>query len=147
MFVRHILEHTQRRLAVLNRTATLADAAKILANPETPLAVVCDDEGRAVGVLSRTDLVKAFSCGSSDVFSTSAETIMTKGVLSCDVDQTLESVWATMSARTLRCAPVLDSSQRPQGVVHARDIARALLGEVTNEELLLRDYVLGIGYQ
>jgi len=26
-------------------------------------------------------------------------------------------------------------------------VARALLDEVTHEELLLRDYVLGIGYQ
>jgi hypothetical protein len=33
------------------------------------------------------------------------------------------------------------------GVVHARDLARALLEEVTEEEALLRDYVLGVGYQ
>jgi len=52
-----------------------------------------------------------------------------------------------MNARSLRCVPILDDSGRPQGVVHARDLARALLDEVTEEEVLLRDYVLGVGYQ
>ena len=146
-FVQNILEDARRRLALLNRNASICDAAEILSNAETPLVVVCDSEGVAVGVLSRTDIVRALSRDRSDVFNTNAEAIMTKPVLSCRVDQTLQSVWETMSARCLRCIPVLDNSRRPQGVVHARDIARALLDEVTYEEVLLRDYVLGIGYQ
>jgi len=35
----------------------------------------------------------------------------------------------------------------PRRRLAARDIARALLEEVENEEGLLRDYVLGVGYQ
>jgi CBS domain-containing protein len=72
---------------------------------------------------------------------------MTQPIRSCDASQTLQSIWATMDAGSLRSIPVLDIAGRPQGVVHARDVARALLDEVTNEEILLRDYVLGIGYQ
>jgi hypothetical protein len=34
-----------------------------------------------------------------------------------------------------------------KGVVHARDVGSALLDEVTQKEVLLRDYVLGVGYQ
>jgi CBS domain-containing protein len=52
-----------------------------------------------------------------------------------------------MGAGNHRCAPVLDDSGRPRGVVQARDVARALLDEATTEEVLLRDYILGIGYQ
>lgn len=147
ILVQHILEDAQRRLAVLNREAPLADVAEILVDPKTPLVVVCDSEGVAVGVVSRTDVVKVFRRARLDMFDTSAEAIMTRSVLSCHVDQTLQSVWDTMSTRGLRCSPVLDSSGRPQGVVHARDLARALLGEVENDEELLRDYVLGVGYQ
>jgi CBS domain-containing protein len=147
ILVQHILENARRRLAVLSRDASLSDAAEILANPNTPLAIVCDSEGIAVGVVSRTDVVKVLSCAGRDAFNTNAEAIMTQPVLACHVDQTLQSVWETLSARSLRCAPVLDDSRRPQGVVHARDLARALLDEVTNEEVLLRDYVLGVGYQ
>ena len=43
--VLRILEAARRRLAVLSREASLFDAAEILANPNTPLAVVCDSDG------------------------------------------------------------------------------------------------------
>jgi CBS domain-containing protein len=148
MLIQHILDDTCRSLAVLSQSAPLTAAAKILANPATPLAIVCDDAGIAVGVVSRADIVKAFCRASSDVFETSVAAVMTRDVLSFQVSETLQSVWASLSTRRgLRCAPVLDSSRRPQGVVHARDVARALLKEVANDEQLLRDYVLGVGYQ
>jgi CBS domain-containing protein len=147
ILVQHILEDARQRLAVVSREASACDAAGILANANTPLVIVCDSEGVAVGVVSRTDIVKVFSRIRGDAVNTTAEAIMTKTIHSCHVDQTLQSVWATMGARSLRCTPVLDNCGRPQGVIHARDVARALLGEVTDEELMLRDYVLGIGYQ
>ena len=148
MLIQHVLDDARRRLAVLNRTAPLIEAAKILANPATPLAIVCDDDGKAIGVVSRADIVKAFCRASSDVFEINVAAVMTRDVLSFQLSETLQSVWESLSTRRgLRCAPVLDSSGRPQGVVHARDIARALLVEVANDEKLLRDYVLGVGYQ
>lgn len=148
ILIQHILDDARKHLAVLSQTAPLTEAAKILANPATPLAIVCDDAGIVVGVVSRADIVKAFCRASSEVFKSSVASVMTRQVLSFQESETLQSVWAALSARRgLRCAPVLDSSGKPQGVVHARDIARALFDEVTNDEQLLRDYVLGVGYQ
>jgi CBS domain-containing protein len=147
ILVQHILEPARKRLAVLSREASLSDVARILVNPNTPLVVVCDSDGVAVGVMSRTDIIKLFACAGTDVVETNAGAIMTKSIVSCYVDQPLEQVWANMSARSLRCAPILDDEGRAEGVVHARDVAIALLDEVTHEEVLLRDYVLGVGYQ
>ena len=147
MLVHHILESAQKRLAVLGREASMADAAEILVNPDTPLVVVCDEAGSAVGVVSSTDIVKAFSRAKGEALHANAGEVMTSLVFSCDANQTLQSVWSSMSVHNLRCAPVLDSDRKPQGVLHAREIVLALLDEVTHEELLLRDYVLGIGYQ
>jgi CBS domain-containing protein len=147
VLVHHILDAAQGRLAVLGRQASVADVASILANPATPLVVVCDENGIAVGVISRTDIVKVIAGARVDAFNTNAGEMMSGSILSCHVDQTLQRVWEIMSARAFRCAPILDNDGRPQGVVHARDLASALLDEVTHEEELLRDYVLGIGYQ
>jgi len=147
ILVQHILEDARQRLAVLNEDAPICNAAEILGNPKTPLVVVCDSAGVAVGVVSKTDIVNAFSRARADAHSLNAGAIMTKAVFSCRVDMTLQSLWTTVGERRLRCTPVLDSSGKPVGIVHARDIARALLSEVTYEEELLRDYVLGIGYQ
>lgn len=145
--VQHILEDARRRLAVLGRDATMVDAATLLADANTPLVIVCDADGVAVGVVSRMDVVKQFGCSREAAAQANVEEFMTTRFLGCRKDQSLDVVWTNLIARGLRCAPLLDDSGRPQGVVHARDIARALIDEVTHEELSLRDYVLGIGYR
>jgi CBS domain-containing protein len=147
MLVEHLLDPAKKRLATLNRAAGLCDAAEILLNAETPLAVVCDDEGAAIGVISRRDVMKVLVDIQEDAFNTRAEKMMTRTLLSCRAHQPLEEVWKEMAARTLRCVPVLDASGKPQGVLHARDLATALLADVAYEELLLRDYVTGVGYR
>ena len=76
-----------------------------------------------------------------------AGAIMTKPALTCHIDEALEQVWAVMNSRTLPCAPILDDDGRPQGVLFARDVAIALIDEVNYDEKLLRDYVMGVGYQ
>jgi CBS domain-containing protein len=145
--VKQILEAARKRLAVLSREASLIDAARILANRDTPLIVVCDGDGIAVGVISTSHVVNALATAGIDALGLNAGTIMTKPILSCHVDENLQQVWAIMNSRTLPCAPILDEDGRAQGVLHARDVAIALLDEVTYEELLLRDYVMGVGYQ
>ena len=147
VLVQHILDDARKRLAVLRWDASVAEAAEILANPQTPLVIVCDCEGLAVGVMSKSNIVKALAGAKGNAVQLSVGDVMTNSVLSCHVDHTLQRVWDSMNARTVRSVPVLDDSGRPQGVVHARDLARALLNEVDEEEVLLRDYVLGIGYQ
>ena len=145
--VKHILEPARARLVVLSEKALVPDAAQILVNPNTPLVVVCDQEGIAVGVISRTDIIKLLARAGTEACATNAGAIMTKALVSCRVEQPLQQVWAILNAQSLRCAPILDDEGRALGVVHARDIARALLDEETHEEELLRDYVMGIGYQ
>jgi CBS domain-containing protein len=145
--VQHIIEDAQRRLAVLRLDASIGDIAGVLANPVTPLVVVCDAAGFALGVVSSADIVGALSRDSVEAVKANAAALMTQPIRSCSPDESLQSIWEAMGAGSVRSIPVLDSEGRPLGVIHARDVARALLDEVTNEEILLRDYVLGIGYQ
>lgn len=145
--VQHILEDAKRRLVVLRLDASVRDIARALTNPLTPLVVVCDSVGVALGVVSSADIVNAVSRDGGEAFNANAAALMTQPIHSCDAGQTLESIWSSMGAGSHRCIPVLDKAGKPMGLVHARDVARALLDEVTHEELLLRDYVLGIGYQ
>ena len=147
ILVQHIIEDARRHLAVLSQDAPVCEAADILANQNTPLVVICNRVGVAVGVISRTDIIKALSRGRGEVFNTRTEAIMSSPVQFCMADQTVQAVWESLGSWRVRCVPVLDAAHRPQGVVHARDLARSLLEEVENEEVLLRDYVLGVGYQ
>ncbi len=146
ILVKHVLESAQKRLMVLTQEASLFEAARILVNRDTPLVVVCDGDGIAVGVISSSHLINALATAGVDAMGLNAGAIMTKPVLTCHVDQTLQQVWTDMNSRTLPCVPILDDKRRAQGVLHARDVAISLLDEVNYEELLLRDYVTGVGY-
>lgn len=52
-----------------------------------------------------------------------------------------------MKERRLKNVPIADEESRPVGVLNARDALQGLLEEVEDEESLLRDYVMSIGYQ
>ena len=43
--------------------------------------------------------------------------------------------------------PIIDDNSRSSGVIDARNAIRALMAQATYNESLLRDYVMGVGYQ
>ena len=51
-----------------------------------------------------------------------------------------------MKEHKLKNIPIVDQDYRPIGVLHVRDILQVLLEESQDEESMLRDYVMGIGY-
>ena len=132
---------------MLNPEASIFDAARILANRNTPLAVVCDREGVALGVISQSHLVNALATAGAGALDLNAGAIMTKPLLWCHTEEPLQQIWAVMNSRTLPSAPIVDKEGHAQGVLHARDVATALIEDGTYEEGLLRDYVMGVGYQ
>ena len=71
---------------------------------------------------------------------------MTQAVTSCQRDDLLHDVLSLMKEKGFVHIPIIDQTSRPCGVVNARDALQALLREVTDEELLLRAYVMGVGY-
>ena len=147
ILVKHMLEAARKRLAVLSPEASLFDAARILANRDTPLVIVCDCDGVAVGVISSNHIINVLATVGVDALNFDASAIMTKPVLSCRPDENLHQIWAVMNSRILPCAPIVDDGGRAQGVLHARDVAIALIDEVNYDDILLRDYVMGVGYQ
>jgi hypothetical protein len=51
-----------------------------------------------------------------------------------------------MKERGFKNVPVTDRDSRTVGVLNARNALQVLLEEFENEETLLRDYVMGIGF-
>ena len=52
-----------------------------------------------------------------------------------------------MKERRLKNVPVTDEASVPIGLLNARDALEVLLAEVEQEESLLRDYVMCVGYR
>jgi CBS domain-containing protein len=147
MFIDQMVPTARGRLVVVSDDAPLIEAARLLRTSNTDLVVVCGSDGRLSGVITKTDVVRQISrCqGSSCMVAVSA--IMTDDVVFCRTTDQVSDIWAIMKERRLKNIPVTDEASLPIGLINARDALEVLLREVEQEETLLRDYVMCVGYR
>lgn len=144
MHVESALDTASERLVTVDEGASVTDAARLLCSRRTDLLVVCDTGQRMVGVITKTDIMCQIAAGQ---YSSTASEVMQRDVVSCHSTDTLNDIWSLMKDRSLKNVPVVDDACRPLGVLNVRDLLHLLLRETEYEELLLRDYVMGVGYQ
>src|SRR5688572_21406223 len=147
MRVQSILPVAQKRMITVQEDASLVDAARLLSDTHRALLVVCNGEGAMVGVITKTDVVRQVAQCQGSVDGKRLSRVMTQTVTSCQSDDQLHDVLAVMKEMGFVHIPIVDKNARPAGVVNTRDALQALLREVKDEELLLRAYVMGVGYQ
>jgi CBS domain-containing protein len=147
MFAEQMLPRARERLATIDAEAPVKEAADLMSKPHTDLIVVCGQDGAMVGVLTKTAIVGQIRQCMGGGCTAKVDTIMTRDVVSCRLDETLQDIWSAMKSRGLQRIPMLDEGRKPIGIVYARDALQCLLGEVENDEALLRNYVMDVGYQ
>lgn len=173
MLVEKILPVARERLVMIGANALLTDAAKLLCSAQINLVVVNGSDDTVVGVVTKSDVVRQIGqCRfarrdhvvAGDIFhsllvqmgvlrcrgcacTTTVAKVMTQGVTSCRPSDLLQDVWSIMKRRGFLHIPIIDQDSRPLGVLNARDALQALLEEVKDEESLLLEYVMGIGYR
>lgn len=147
LLINSIEDVARSRLVTVAVDALLVQVAALLSSSQISLVVVCDESGAAAGVITETILVRQLGFGQADLFSTRAGDVMVQDFAACQATHSLAEVLTLMHERGLTHVPVLDDNKRPVGVVNARDGLRALLAQGHYEEALLRNYVMGIGYQ
>lgn len=147
MLVERILPAAQKRLVTIRDDAPLIDAAILLRDLDSDLVVVCNSDEVLVGVITKTDVVRQISHCHGGGCITAASSVMTRTVILCRPGDSLSEVWSVMKERRLKNIPVVDQDVRPLGVLNARDALEALLEEVEYEEVLLREYVMCVGYR
>lgn len=135
------------RLLTVAGDVLLVDVAALLSGAQISVVVVRDASGAAEGVITETTLVRRLGLGQADFFTTQARDVMTPEFTACAAEDLLSDVLAMMHTRGLIHVLLLDAERHPIGVLNARDGLRALLAAGNHEEALLRNYVMGMGYQ
>ena len=136
---------TSARLVAITAAETIQAAAIAFSDPNIGLLVICDEAGRAVGVLSKSDLVRHLA--DAGPAGAPLAPAMTRNIVHCAPEDDLYAAWQNMSARRLQNMPVLSADSKPLGVLDIRDALQALLEQEQYQEQLLVDYVSGVGYR
>lgn len=115
----------QRGTVTVPPAATLRDAAVVMEREEVG-AVVVVAEGRAAGVLSERDIVRAVANG-EDVDDVRADDVMAVDVVTIGLDATVTEAADVMEAGNIRHLPVTDGD-KVVGMVSIRDVLAAHRG-------------------
>lgn len=145
VFVEQLLPVARARLVMVADGASLIEAARLL-RAGTDLVAVCGIAGTVVGVITKTDVVARISECLGAACTTAAALVMSADVVQCTPNDLVLDVWSKMQSRGLKNVLVTDADGRPLGVLNARDALGVLLQGAQDEESLLRDYVMGVGY-
>lgn len=146
MFIEAFLPTVRKMMCCIGLDATLLQTARLL-DRDHEMLLVCNAEGRMVGVLTKTDAVRQI--GTCIGASCTAPVIqsMTREVITQTPSGQLKDAWGMMKKHGLKNIPVIDSDGTPLGVLNARDVLHNLWKEVQSEEDLLFDYVMNVGYR
>lgn len=141
MTVKAILSTKGSDIVTIAPSATLAEAAKLLATHRIGAVVVSDADRRVAGILSERDIVRVLGERGAVALSQSVDAVMTRKVVTCTEADTIGALMERMTAGKFRHIPVVDGG-RLVGIVSIGDVVKFRLGEMEREQNALRDYIL-----
>jgi CBS domain-containing protein len=122
---RHRVADVMQAPAITARpTASLAEAAQIMAKAEIGALVVVDDNQTAIGIVTERDLLSAVARSGAGALEQALSAVMSAPVEGLPADAFLYRVIARLLRRGFRHLPVLDAAGRPIGMVSSRTLLR-----------------------
>jgi len=140
MTVKAILSMKGTEVLTIEPTATLAAAAKMLAERKIGALVVTGPDRRVVGIVSERDIVQELAAHSAASFELLLTDVMTRNVTTCSTADTISSVMERMTQGKFRHLPVVEQG-RLLGIVSIGDVVKHRLQEMESEQSALRDYI------
>ncbi len=144
MQVKHILQEKGRHIIGVADTATLAEAAHILAEHHIGALVIQDSGGALAGIFSERDLVRAVAEDGVLSFSRTIGAYMSRQVNTCHDSDTVEALMEMMTRGRFRHVPVLDERQHLAGMISIGDVVKTRIAEAMHEANSLREYISAV---
>jgi CBS domain-containing protein len=118
---------------VLGADATATEAGEALARDEVRAVIVCDDDGRLLGIVTRKTLVREVVAAGRDPGSARLGELAENPYLTLDADMALEDAFRLMEERDLERVPVLEDD-RFVGVLSRSVVQRRLAEDEEPQE-------------
>jgi CBS domain-containing protein len=140
MTVKAILEAKGGSVITIDPTASLEEAAKILADRRIGALVVTGPEQRIVGIVSERDIVAMLAARGCHALDVPLTAVMTRKVTTCSPADTISTIMEQMTAGKFRHVPVVEQG-RLTGIISIGDVVKHRLQEMEHEQNALRDYI------
>jgi len=141
MTVSIILAGKGREVVTIEPGASLADAARRLAEKRIGAALILGADSRLAGIISERDIVRALAARGADALNEPVSQSMTRKVETCTEGEAVAKIMERMTLGKFRHMPVLDQG-RVIGVVSIGDIVKHRLQEMERDSAAMRDYIM-----
>ena len=140
MKVKHILQSKGADVFAVSPDDTIAAAVGVLNNKNIGAVMVCDDHGKAVGILSERDVVRRLGERGAEAMTMRVSDCMTGNPYTCAPDETIDDLMARMTEKRIRHLPV-QSGGKIIGVISIGDVVKRKIQEAEEEAAALKEYI------
>jgi CBS domain-containing protein len=141
MFVSDILSRKGGLVHTVTPGTSVGQISQQLSTRRIGSVLVLDVESAVAGIVSERDLVRAFASHGAAAMELEARSIMTREVVTCDPDDSIDHVMQQMTRGRFRHLPVVRHGEL-LGLVSIGDVVKARLEEAHQETEALRAYIV-----
>ena len=141
MHVSDILKRKGNAVVTIRPDISVEHLAQRLRADGIGAAVVSGDGISIDGIVSERDIVRGFAEHGAELTTKTVADLMTRGVVTCSLDDTIAHVSNLMTRRRIRHVPVIEKGKLA-GIVSIGDVVSHRLDELELETNVLRDYAV-----
>jgi CBS domain-containing protein len=142
MRVREILQSKGRSVVTIGPDANIGEAIRVLVERNIG-ALVVENDGRILGILTERDLLRAAAEDLSRLADARVADLMTRSVITGTGDAEIDAVMHVMSERRIRHLPIVEDG-RIAGMISIGDVINALRVHSESENRYLHAYITGV---
>ena len=141
MKLRELVRGKQKDIVKIKVDSKIAAAAETMTQNKIGALLVEDDAGAIAGILSERDIVRGMGPHGADLHDVQVSELMTRNLIRCSVDDTVNEAMAMMTDRHIRHLPVFDGEEL-SGFISIGDLVKCRIMEIQGEAEALRQYIL-----
>ncbi len=145
MLVRDVLKVKGNEAVSVRPNTTIAALSRLLTERNLGVVVVSGENSQLAGIISERDIIRGLGNHEAKSAAMTADALMTRDVVTCRIEDSLDEVLELMNRRRVRHLPVMDGSKLG-GFITMGDVLKYLWQEAKLEDTACQAYVAGVGY-
>ncbi|MBT4588095.1 MAG: CBS domain-containing protein [Rhodospirillaceae bacterium] len=140
MIVSQILKDKGHDVFTVSKETLVSEISSLLATKRIGAVIVTDQNDSVEGIISERDIVNGLAKFGAGVLEKAAEELMTKNVITRELDVHIDELMLEMTNSRIRHVPILDDGKLA-GVISIGDVVKSRVEELESEGNMLRDYI------
>ena len=140
MTLRDIRKVKGSQVHAIGPDQTVLDAVAVLMEHRIGALLVRDSAGALAGIVSERDVLRECQHRSADLGRIRVGEVMTRDLVRCGLDDTVEHAMGLVTKNRVRHLPVMDGG-RVAGMISIGDLVKATLDEARDENHHLKEYI------